>query len=366
MTCITELPLHGYEEVRQIGQGRFGSVYQVRCAREIQRMFVCKLIVLDSLGDADRRLAEQEANLLRALDHRSIVRFEDLLRLGSGTSLGLIMEYCDGGDLRHAIREQIQVGVFFPEKQVMAWFSQILEGLRYVHAHRIIHRDLKTSNIFLKGPAPFRCLIGDFGISRVLEGTLSSAHTVIGTPYYLSPEVCKREAYTTKSDMWSLGAVLYEMVMLKMAFKCSSLLSLVSRIIHEAYEPVDSKHFSPEISSLISRLLKKNPEERPSAADIVKEPYISQFADDNTDKSPQVLGLVGIKRRPTLKGRAFARSKLSISIPEEIVEEPPVLEELHQELKDPEISADSDSLLIPSRPASAGPQSIPPPPPLFF
>ena len=366
MASVGDLKVHGYEEVRQIGQGRFGSVFQVRSSRELERMFVCKLIVLDPLGEADRHLAEQEANLLRTLDHRNIVRFEDLLRISSGNSLGLIMEYCDGGDLRHAVRLQAQEGVYFPEKQVMAWFTQILEGLRYVHAHRIIHRDLKTSNIFLKGPAPFRCLIGDFGISRVLEGTLSSAHTVIGTPYYLSPEVCKREAYTTKSDMWSLGAVLYEMAMLKMAFKCSSLLSLVSRIIHEAYEPVDTKHFSAELTSLVAKLLKKNPDERPSAADLVRDPFIRQFAEDTEESDRQILGPVGVKRRPTLRSRAFARSKLSITIPEEPIEEPAIPEE-PPEMKDGHISADSDSLLIPSRPASAGSgKSIPPPPLVFF
>jgi NIMA (never in mitosis gene a)-related kinase len=198
MVSPVNLNQFGYESIREIGRGRFGSVLLVRSTSEIHHMSVCKIIMLESLCEGDKRLAEQEVNLLQSLIHRSIVRFEDVIRIAPGSSLGLVMEYCDGGDLRHAILEQATRGSYFPENEVMTWFTQILEGLRFIHANRIIHRDLKTSNIFLKGPPPYRCLIGDFGISKVLEETLSSAHTVIGTPYYISPEVCKREPYTVK------------------------------------------------------------------------------------------------------------------------------------------------------------------------
>ncbi len=318
MASVANFVQNGYEAVRVIGQGRFGSVFQVRSVSEIHRMSVCKVIHLESLGEIDRRLAEQEASVLRSLDHPTIVKFEDAFRMLSGTSLGLIMEYCDGGDLRHAIRLQSNESGYFPEQQILTWFTQIVEGLRYIHAHRIIHRDLKTSNIFLKGPPPYRCLIGDFGISRVLEETLSSAHTVIGTPYYLSPEVCKREPYTTKSDMWSLGACLYEMAMLKMAFKCSNLLSLVSRIIHEAYEPIDSNHFSTELICIVDRLLSKKPEERPAAAQLLRERYISQFSQEQAEEPPLIFAPVDIKRRPTLRSRAGSRQRITTVIPEEV------------------------------------------------
>lgn len=117
------------------------------------------------------------------------------------------------------------------------WFTQLLHALNYIHKQKILHRDLKTSNIFLDG-APEACelhdysvKLGDFGISRVLDGTREAAVTVVGTPYYMSPEVCRSEPYNWKSDVWALGCVLYELCMLKHAFESSSLLGLVYKVL---------------------------------------------------------------------------------------------------------------------------------------
>lgn len=95
----------------------------------------------------------------------------------------------------------------------MHWFVQICLGLNYIHSKRILHRDLKASNIFV---TQTYCLkIGDFGIAKTLEGTLEAALTIVGTPYYMSPELCLSKPYTLKSDIWSLGCLLYEMAALK-------------------------------------------------------------------------------------------------------------------------------------------------------
>ena len=104
----------------------------------------------------------------------------------------------------------------------------MLYGLQYVHKYKILHRDLKTSNIFLSSNGTVK--IGDFGVSKVLEETEANAETVIGTPYYLSPEICKSEPYGYKSDVWSLGCILYELCTLKHAFNSSNLLGLVNKI----------------------------------------------------------------------------------------------------------------------------------------
>lgn len=98
----------------------------------------------------------------------------------------------------------------------MHWFIQICLGLNYIHSKRILHRDLKASNIFVTGA---NCLkIGDFGIAKVLGNTLEAAFTVVGTPYYMSPELCLSKPYTLKSDIWSLGCLLYEMAALKVTY----------------------------------------------------------------------------------------------------------------------------------------------------
>jgi NIMA (never in mitosis gene a)-related kinase len=354
-----DLEQFGYEIVRVIGHGRFGSVLQLRKANELSNMCVCKVLILEGLGETDRRLAEQESYVLRSLHHENIVKFQDCFRLSSGCGLALLMEYCDAGDLRHAIRMQLKESQRFSEKQIMTWFHQILEGLEYLHSHRIIHRDLKTSNIFLKGPPPHQCLIGDFGISRVLEETVSSAQTVIGTPYYLSPEVCKREPYTTKSDMWSLGAVLYELAMLKIAFDGNNLLSLVSHIIHEAYEPFDQSVYSEELASLVSRLLCKSPDDRPAAAALLNEPFVASFREIPDARNEQNKSLVETRKRRSLRSRAGIRMREVTAVQDAPFNLEPVDERELGEV--PRLLP--NSLVVQSRPCC---DEVPPPPPPRF
>ncbi len=115
--------------------------------------------------------------------------------------------------------------------------------------------------------------LGDFGISRVLENTTSNAMTVVGTPYYMSPEVCQNHPYTFKSDVWALGCVLYELCTLKHAFSADNLLGLVYKIVQDKYEPIPSC-YSADLQNLISAMLNKNAQERPSVADILQMPII--------------------------------------------------------------------------------------------
>jgi len=306
MTSAVDFASVGYQVVKQIGQGQFGSVLLLQRGMIQDDLFVCKVVLLDSLGESDRQLAEQEVKLLRGLDHRNIVKFHDCVSFPERGVLGLIMHYCDGGDLRHVIRNQTRVGRYFSESVVMTWFTQIVSGLRYIHGERIIHRDLKSSNIFLKGPPPYECLIGDFGISRVLECTLGAANTVIGTPYYLSPEVCKKDPYSFKSDIWSLGACLYEMAMLRMAFESSNLLSLVSKIINEDFEPIDTTAFSSSFGMLLRRLLSKDPQDRPSASDLLRHEYVIRYIAEE-ELAPETACNVPPPRPPSLR-RPLSRS----------------------------------------------------------
>lgn len=324
MTPVIDFTSAGYDTDKVIGQGQFGSVFLLRRSGSNKDLFVCKLVLLDALCESDRNLAEQEVELLRSLDHRNIVKFHDCVSTVSGSAMGLIMQYCDGGDLRHVIREQAVGGRYFPESVIMTWLTQVASGLRYIHSKKIIHRDLKTSNIFLKGPPPFECLIGDFGISRVLESTLGTAHTVIGTPYYLSPEVCKKEPYSFESDMWSLGACLYEMAMLRTAFQSSNLLTLVNKIIYEEFEPIDPLGFSFNFRFLVSNLLEKDPQKRPSASQVLRHEYVIRYySEDNTCMTPLAVSLP--PRAPTLRlKRPPSRSIGSCGVsPEKLDGRPP-------------------------------------------
>ena len=115
--------------------------------------------------------------------------------------------YAEEGDLFTHIKRARESNPrrYFPERQVLDWTAQIALALDHIHAMRVMHRDLKTQNIFLGRGGVVK--LGDFGISRVLERTDDFATTVAGTPYYLSPEVCQNQPYTLKSDVWSFGAL---------------------------------------------------------------------------------------------------------------------------------------------------------------
>lgn len=152
----------------------------------------------------------------------------------------------------------------------MDLFVQLLMGVRYIHRQRILHRDLKTSNIFLCEGNVVK--LGDFGIARVLDNTLEQAKTVVGTPYYMSPEVCENKAYNFKSDLWAVGCILYEMCTLKHAFDANNLLGLVFKIVQETAPPITG--YSEPLCELVKNLLSKNPEERMGIDEILNLPFV--------------------------------------------------------------------------------------------
>ena len=187
--------------------------------------------------------------------------------------LFIVLEYADGGDLAAAIKRARSKGRFFSEPRVLFWFVQLASALRYCHEQRVLHRDLKASNIFLSGRDRV-VKLGDFGISRVLSSEASLASTVIGTPYYLSPELIEGTAYSFKSDVWALGCVLYELCTLKHAFDAANMCQLVLKILRGKFAPPDGGRFSPPLVALIDDMLQLDPDARPSLADITRSDVV--------------------------------------------------------------------------------------------
>lgn len=173
---------------------------------------------------------------MKNLSHPNIVAYK-----GSFVDKGIliiIMEFCEGklphmnfivGDMAFHIKKRRAKNDFLTETDIMNWFVQMCLAMEYVHGRRVLHRDIKSSNIFLTRNNTIK--LGDFGISKVLENTNDAALTVQGTPYYMSPEVCQNKPYTYKSDVWALGCVLYELCTLKHAFNAENLLGLVFKIV---------------------------------------------------------------------------------------------------------------------------------------
>jgi NIMA (never in mitosis gene a)-related kinase len=181
------------------------------------------------------------------------------------------MDYCEGGDMFHKIAKQKELGTLFPEQQIVTWLVQMALAMNYVHDKKILHRDLKTQNIFLTSKGDIK--IGDFGIARVLQHTYDCANTAIGTPYYLSPEICQEKPYNQKSDIWSLGCIFYEIATLNHAFDAQNMKGLVQKILKGTYPPLPEV-YSQDLKKLLSEMLTKDPNKRPSIKKILEMPFM--------------------------------------------------------------------------------------------
>ncbi|NXQ34572.1 NEK5 kinase, partial [Alaudala cheleensis] len=262
-----------YEIIKQIGEGSFGKIFLAKGKMDNEPC-VIKEINLTKMPVKEKEASEKEVILLAKMKHANIVTFYASLQ--EKNKLYIVMEYCDGGDLMKRIN--MQHGVLFDEDQILSWFVQISLALKHIHDKKILHRDVKAQNVFLSNNGKVAKL-GDFGIARQLNSTTEFAHTCVGTPYYLSPEICENRPYNNKTDIWSLGCVLYELCALKhpvSTFQGNSLHELVLKICRGRFQPV-SPTYSYDLRILISQLFKISPRDRPSISSILRKPFLQKL-----------------------------------------------------------------------------------------
>ncbi|XP_058560567.1 serine/threonine-protein kinase Nek8 isoform X5 [Neofelis nebulosa] len=213
----------------------------------------------------ERQAAQNECQVLKLLNHPNVIEYyENFLE---DKALMIAMEYAPGGTLAEFIQKRCNS--LLEEETILHFFVQILLALHHVHTHLILHRDLKTQNILLDKHRMV-VKIGDFGISKILSSK-SKAYTVVGTPCYISPELCEGKPYNQKSDIWALGCVLYELASLKRAFEAANLPALVLKIMSGTFAPI-SDRYSPELRQLVLSLLSLEPAQRPPLSHIMAQP----------------------------------------------------------------------------------------------
>lgn len=262
---------HGYNEVKKVGEGSFGQAILVESEAEKTKL-ICKVVSLAGASEKESNDAHKECKLLSALRHPYIVRYRDSFM--ENRRLCILMDYCEGGDLSARIEMVRKQRQSFPEDQVQRWMTQATMALKHMHEKHVLHRDLKTSNFFLAKDDSIR--IGDFGIAKVLRNTNACAMTQIGTPYYLSPEVCREKPYSWGSDIWAMGCVLYELCALRVPFDAANLASLVDKICRTRVPPLPHK-YSGELQQLLNEMLNRNPDNRPSAGEILQRPMMQNI-----------------------------------------------------------------------------------------
>ncbi|XP_020825680.1 serine/threonine-protein kinase Nek5 isoform X2 [Phascolarctos cinereus] len=259
-----------YDVIKMIGEGAFGKAFLAKGKTDNQQC-VIKEINLTKMPHREKEASKKEVILLAKMKHPNIVKF--FTSLQEMNKLYIVMEYCDGGDLMKRISRQH--GVLFDEDQILGWFVQISLGLKHIHDRKILHRDIKTQNIFLSNNEMVAKL-GDFGIARVLNNTMELARTCVGTPYYLSPEICQNKPYNNKTDIWSLGCVLYELCTLRHPFEGTNLYQLVLKICQAHFDPISTK-FSSDLQTLVTQLFKIPPRNRPSINSVLKKPFLEKL-----------------------------------------------------------------------------------------
>ncbi|XP_053508511.1 serine/threonine-protein kinase Nek4 isoform X3 [Ictalurus furcatus] len=257
--------MESYVFIRVVGKGSYGEVNLVQHKSE-RKQYVIKKLNLRTSSKRERRAAEQEAQLLSQLKHPNIVTYRESWE-GEDYQLYIVMGFCEGGDLYHRLKQQ--KGELLPERQVVEWFVQIAMALQYLHEKHILHRDLKTQNIFLTKTNIIK--VGDLGIARVLENQNDMASTLIGTPYYMSPELFSNKPYNYKL-------------------------------------PQMPSKYDPLLGELIKRMLCKRPDDRPDVKHILRQPYIKQ----------QIAAFLEATKEKTARSRKRVNSRPNRDTPREV------------------------------------------------
>ncbi|PNW83271.1 hypothetical protein CHLRE_05g232750v5 [Chlamydomonas reinhardtii] len=254
----------------KIGSGSYGVVFKV--VRKVDKhVYAMKEIDLQGMSRKEQEECIRETRVLSSLDSDFIIRYYDsFLEKGK---LYIITEYAANGNLHDYIKKQKSR---LTEDLIWKLYIQILLGLNHMHSKKILHRDIKTLNVFLDEDLNVK--LGDMGVAKILSTNTVFAKTIVGTPYYLSPELCEDKPYNEKSDVWALGVVLYECCTQRHPFDADNQGALILKILRGKFPPVSG--YSPDICDLIKRCLTQNANRRPNTYKLLLLPSIRQKGEE--------------------------------------------------------------------------------------
>ncbi|KAG8374350.1 hypothetical protein BUALT_Bualt11G0122700 [Buddleja alternifolia] len=257
---------------KQIGAGSFSTVWHAR-HRVHGTEFAIKEIVTARLNSKLQESLKSEIFILRRIDHPNIIRLHDMIE--EPGKIYIVLEYCKGGDLSMYIQQRQGK---IPETTAKHFMLQLAEGLKVLRENNLIHRDLKPQNLLLSTNNDKSVLkIADFGFARSLQPR-GLAETLCGSPLYMAPEIMQLQKYDAKADLWSVGAILFQLVTGKTPFTGSNQIQLLQNIIKstELQFPPEAKDLNPHCVDLCRKLLRRNPVERLTFEEFFNHPYLSE------------------------------------------------------------------------------------------
>jgi len=260
--------VQGYKIIKFLGKGKFSDVYQAE--RQIdQKLVALKIIKIYDIMDKETvQKCLQEVDLLKKVSHPNIVKYFDSFM--ADNELFIAIEWADKGDVKKLIKKFKQEGDLIDECHIIQYTREIAGALQHMHEQRVIHRDLKPANILIFSDGTFK--LGDLGLGRSLSKETIKAFSRVGTPLYMAPEVINNKGYDFKSDNWSLGCVVYELVTLRSPFQTNekiSVMDLFKVITQGQFKEIDDPKYKTA-KLIVNGLIKTNPNERMELNDVIK------------------------------------------------------------------------------------------------
>ena len=254
---MTSTTLDDFKIERVLGKGSFGSVNLVTRKKD-NRIYALKSVILEKLSKKQQENSVNEVRILASINHPNVIGYKEAFWDEKSSTLNIVMEYADGGDLQSKINIMKNENGFFNESLIWHYSIQMIQGLKALHDKKIMHRDLKSANIFLV-KENLQCKIGDMNVSKVMKDNFLRTQT--GTPYYASPEVWMSKPYSYKSDLWSIGCIIYELCELKPPFTGSDMDELFINVCKGKIERIN-KVYSDDLWNMINMLLKVDTNKR--------------------------------------------------------------------------------------------------------